>query len=297
MLSVTSTDRNSRAVPRSFLYVPGHREDLVAKAAHSGADALVVDLEDAVGPADKSLARRVVADWLGAPPPAPERWVRISGDVLADDLDALTGHAPDGLFLATCRRVGLDRLEGWLTDAGMTDCRVVGLVEDAAGLLELPRLGDASHLLTVGIGMIDLLADLRISPRATAAVDALRLDVVVGAAAAGLAAPVAPTSPDFRDLDAFRTSTRALVDAGFRSRTAIHPAQVAVVNEVLTPTADELAEARDVIDRFDRADGGVTTDARGAMIDLAVVRAARETVDRSQRTMPSSRNRPTSSSS
>lgn len=272
----------TRAVPRSFLYVPGHRSDLVDKAGRSGADALVVDLEDAVGPADKDLARAAVSGWLGSARPAPERWVRIAGDVLDADLQALADHAPDGLFLADCRAQGLDRLESWLADSGADGCRVVGLVEDAAGLGEVPQLGRFPHLLTVGIGMVDLLAELRISRRATAAVAALQLDVVVGAAVAGLAAPVAPTSTDFRDLDTFRATTEALVDAGFRSRTAIHPAQVMVVNDVLTPTADEIAEAQDVLDRFDRAAGGVTTDARGTMIDLAVVRAARETLARAR---------------
>jgi citrate lyase subunit beta/citryl-CoA lyase len=269
-------------LPRSFLYVPGDRADLVAKATGSGADALVVDLEDGVAPAAKPAARAVVGTWLEQAAGGPARWVRIDGRVLDDDIAALDHPGLEGILLATCRVAGLARLEEWLATHGH-DCPVVGLVEDAAGLREIGALAGHPHLATVGIGEVDLLAELRIDRRATGAVDALRLQVVVEAAAAGLAAPVAPTSTDFRDLDAFRASTHAMVDAGFRSRTAIHPAQVPVINEVLTPTADAVAAAQDVVARFEAAGEGVTVDERGRLIDLAVVRAARETLARASR--------------
>ena len=270
-------------VPRSFLYVPGDRRDLVDKATGSGADAMVVDLEDAVAPGAKGPAREVVRSWLREAPAGPQRWVRIDGQVLDDDLAAIAHDGLDGIVLATCRGTGLERLERWFASGAGPDRPVVGLVEDAAGLREIATMATHPHLLTLGIGEVDLLAGLRIDRRATTAVEAIRLQVVVEAAAAGLAAPVAPTSTDFRDLDAFRTSTRALVDAGFRSRTAIHPAQVPIVNEVLTPSSDELAAARDVLARFEASGDGVTVDARGRMVDLAVVRAARETVARAHR--------------
>ena len=208
--------------------------------------------------------------------------MRIDGQVLDADLAAVASDALDGIVLATCRAAGLARLEQWFDSGAGPDRPVVGLVEEAAGLREIAEMARHPHLLTLGIGEVDLLAELRIDRRATTAVEAIRLQVVVEAAAAGLAAPVAPTSTDFRDLDAFRVSTRAMADAGFRSRTAIHPAQVPVVHEVLTPSADELAAARDVLARFEAAGEGVTVDERGRMIDLAVVRSARETVARAR---------------
>ena len=269
-------------LPRSLLYVPGHRSDLVAKASSSAADAVVVDLEDSVPAPDKTQAREVVRQWLAESSGGPQRWVRINSGVLDEDLAILEPHLPDGILVAGCRAVGLERLESWWTRESRPDRPVVGLVEDAAGLREIDAMAQAPHLATVGIGEVDLLADLRVSRSAGSVIDALRLQVVVEAAAAGLLAPVAPTSTDFRDLDSFRTTTRALVDLGFRSRTAIHPAQVPVINEVLTPGEAEVAAARDVLTRFEQAGGGVTTDREGRLIDLAVVRGARETVGRAR---------------
>ena len=267
-------------LPRSLLYVPGNSAELVAKASRSAADAVVVDLEDSVPPGEKEQARDVVQRWLAERDGGPQRWVRIDAAVLDEDLAILERHLPDGIVVAGCRAAGLERLESWWAKESLPDRPVVGLIEDAAGLREISAMAQAPHLATVGIGEVDLLADLRVSRRAGAVIDSLRLQVVVDAAAAGLLAPVAPTSTDFRDLDSFRTTTQAMLDLGFRSRTAIHPAQVPVINEVLTPGEHEVEAARDVLTRFEGSGGGVTTDRDGRLIDLAVVRGARETLGR-----------------
>ncbi len=120
-------------------------------------------------------------------------------------------------------------------------------------------------LTAFGIGEVDLLGDLRVTRthRTEAVILALRTQVVVASAAAGLEAPVAPTSTDFRDLDAFAESTRLALDLGFRSRTAIHPAQVPVIHDVLTPTADEVAAAQDVVGRYEASEAASPWTARG----------------------------------
>ena len=100
-----------------------------------------------------------------------------------------------------------------------------------------------------------------------------------GAAAAGLVAPTGPVATDYRDLDALRTSTRLLMRQGFRARSAIHPAQVAVINEVLTPSDDEVTRAREQIAAFEAAGGGPTGD-DGTMVDAATVRVARDVLAR-----------------
>jgi citrate lyase subunit beta/citryl-CoA lyase len=276
-------------LPRSFLYVPANRPDLFPKATAGAADAVVLDLEDAVPLPDKPNARRSVRVWLeGGSTTSTELWVRINAGSVSEDLESVVRPGLAGVFLAACRVSGLDEAARALArlepDRGLVDgsVRVVGLVEDAAGLLELAEMSAHPRLTAFGIGEVDLLGDLRMarSPRSEAAVLGLRAHVVVHSAAAGLEAPVAPTSTDFRDLEAFAEGTRAMADLGFRSRTAIHPAQVPVIHDVLTPTADQEAAARDVVRRFEAAAQGVTTDASGRLIDAAVVRAARETLAR-----------------
>ncbi|MEV0068373.1 MULTISPECIES: CoA ester lyase [unclassified Amycolatopsis] len=279
-------------LPRSFLYVPASRPSLFAKASTGAADAVILDLEDAVPVAEKSAARGAVAAWLGRDRQAPgaeagaQTWVRVDADRLADDLEAVVRPGLDGIVLAKCSPKSMSelaaRLDGAEAEQDLPPVPVVGLVEDAASVLALGELAAHPRLTTLGLGEVDLLAALRIA-RTTATADAitqLRLQVVLHCAAAGLAAPVAPTSVDFRDLDAFRRTTRELADLGFRSRTAIHPAQVPVIHEVLAPTAEAVAAARDVLDRFSAAQGGVTLDAAGRLIDAAVIRSARETLGR-----------------
>jgi len=275
-------------LPRSFLYVPASRRALFAKAAASDADAVILDLEDAVPMTEKDAARAAVAAWLDGERPAtgPETWVRVDAAALPADLAAAVRPGIDGLILAKCSGTALAELgallDGYEAERGLGPVPVVGLVEDAAALVDLTALTAHPRLTTLGVGEVDLLGDLRLARSASTAhaIDQLRLQIVLHCAAAGLAAPVAPTSTDFRDLDTFRRTTRELVDLGFRSRTAVHPGQVPVIHEVLTPDEAELAAAQDVMDRFARAAGGVTVDASGRLIDAAVIRAAQETLAR-----------------
>lgn len=278
-----------RVLPRSFLYVPANRPDLFDKGVAGPADALVLDLEDAVPVPEKQEARRELVTWLDArpaEPDGPEIWVRVSPEFLDDDLDAAVRPGVRGLFLAKCSTEQLDAASPRLValederEVGRLD--VVGLVETAAALRDLARVTAHPRLTTLGVGEVDLLGDLRMtrSHRTTAAIDGIRTQIVVHCAAAGRAAPVAPTSTDFRDLAAFEESTRHLLDLGFRSRTAIHPSQIDVIHAVSTPSAERLAEAQEVLDQFERSQGGITLDARGRLIDAAVVREARETLGR-----------------
>ncbi len=291
-----SASSPTAVLPRSFLYVPGSKPELFAKAAAGPADAVVLDLEDAVPLTGKAQARDDVRQWLVGRDPdgagsGAQPWVRVNADALSDDLEAVLRPGLVGLFLAKTSVTALAELTALLArmepERGVAggSVRIVGLLEDARSLLDLPELARSPRLTTFGIGEVDLLADLRMdrTSRSASAVAALRTQVVVHAAAAGMAAPVAPTSTDFRDLDAFAESTRLMQDLGFRSRTAIHPSQVGVINDTLSPTGEAVEAARAVVERFAAAGGGVTTDERGRLIDAAVVRQAQETVARAGR--------------
>jgi citrate lyase subunit beta/citryl-CoA lyase len=279
--------RSSR-LPRSYLYVPGDRPDRLAGAAGRGADALIADLEDAVSHAAKDDARAAVGSWLREPGRAegPACWVRINAESVAADVEAVVCAALDGVVVP---KAEVELLE--LADAEISkrenqigaepgSIGVLPLVETAQGLLDVARLARAPRVRRLGIGEADLIAELGLLPGADRdELAPLRLQVVVASAAARIAAPVAPTSTDFRDLEHFATTSRALQALGFRGRTAIHPAQVAVINEVFTPRPEQVAAARALVEAFEQAGSGVLVDERGRMVDAAVVRSARQVLE------------------
>lgn len=173
---------------------------------------------------------------------------------------------------------------------------VLAMIETARALLSLPEIASAPRVTRLGIGEADLAADLGLQPGSgQEELIPLRLQVVTASAALGLAAPAGPTSLDFRDLAGLRESTQALLRIGFRARTAIHPAQIAVINEVFTPSPAETARARRLVAAFEaslRGGAGVTTDEDGRMVDVAVVRAAREVLARAGQAARFTRQRP-----
>lgn len=278
---------------RSYLYVPGDQPDRLAKAMDRGADALIIDLEDSVAVASKTAARANTAEWLSR---RVERrcqvWVRVNADSLADDLRAVVGAHLDGIVVPKAEPELLRDADHLLTELEhergiASTVAVIGLVETGRGLLRAAELAAARRMLRLGIGEADLLAELRIQPsESRQELTSLRLQVVVASAAAGIAAPLAPTSTAFKDLDAFRETTRELMRLGFRARTAVHPAQVPVINEVFTPDPDEVARARRIIAAYDAAvqrGSGVCVDDDGHMVDAAVIRSAREVLDMADR--------------
>lgn len=285
-------------LPRSFLYVPADQPKLFDKAVNGPADALIFDLEDAVPPARKDQARAALGEWLSREnaykphraraPQRPQYWVRISAEDTAADLRSVVTVELAGVFLAKCTPANLRSTSELLDELELArhltpeSIPIIGLIEGADALLQLEKMATHRRLLTFAVGEVDLMADLRMArgPLSEPALDALRIRIVLGCAAATLLPPVAPTSTAIRALDDFVESSRKLQALGFRSRTAIHPSQLSVIHDVFTPSAGEVEAARDVMERFRQAGGGVAVDQRGRMIDAAVVRSAEETLQR-----------------
>lgn len=268
---------------RSWLYVPGDRPDRFDKAVRTGA-AVVLDLEDAVPPAGKDAARDAVVEWLRGEAGDGEVWVRVNtGGRGRDDVDAVA-RTPrlTGVVLPKAGSPALlDRVHDQLSAAeaatGRAPCSlgVSPLVESAAGVLAAPALAAGPRVRCLQLGEVDLAADLGVTPGPDGAELLLaRSTVVLASAAAGIAPPPAAVSTEFRDLDAFEAQTRALLALGFRGRACIHPAQVAVVERVCRPSADDVAAARDVLARL-AASPGVAVGADGRLLDEAVARQAR----------------------
>ncbi|WP_433382831.1 HpcH/HpaI aldolase/citrate lyase family protein [Actinoplanes sp. CA-142083] len=272
---------------RSFLYVPGNRPPKLSSALSRGADALIVDLEDAVPPAEKSSARDDVARWLRTLDAGSSVYVRINpAETGIADALAVVCPALRGLMVAKASTVAqlseisacLDRAE---VGAGLhrRSIDLIPLLETAQAILSAPALAAAPRVSRLQIGEADLAAEIGV----TLGEDErellhVRSMVVLASSAAGIEPPAAAVTTDFRDLDRLRHTTLALKRLGFRGRACIHPAQIPVVNEVFTPSSSELEAARDLVSRFEAAGGGVCLDANGRMVDLAVVRDARRTL-------------------
>ncbi|AYF76987.1 CoA ester lyase [Nocardia yunnanensis] len=266
---------------RSALYVPGHRPELYAKALAGPADVVLIDLEDAVPLGDKDSARATAAAWVRSLTTQRRRvWVRVNSGALGDaDLHAVAPLGVAAVCLAKTEspervRAAAAVLEAREPRPGVT--ALCPLLESAAAVLDARAIAAAPRVARLQLGEADLCADTGIEPGGDRAeLLAVRTQIVLASAAAGIASPLAPVSTDFRDTAALRRTTRALARLGFRGRACIHPDQVPIVNEVFTPSPRELERARELVARFDSAPGGIVLDADGRMVDLAVVRRAR----------------------
>jgi citrate lyase subunit beta/citryl-CoA lyase len=274
------------------LYVPGDQPNKLAKATERGADAVIADLEDAVGPDRKEDGVETVAAWLADADPLTrtELWVRLGLERAREDLPRLVVPALDGLVLPKAEHPDeLDELDRMLTTTEHVQAHrergvhVAPLIESARGMLQALALTQAPRVRHLGMGEADLVADLGLEPSVDEHELAHARSTVVSASAAGeLPGPTAATSTDFRDTDGLRASTERLRRFGFRARSAIHPAQVPVIAEVFTPHEADVAHARAVVDAYEGSEEGVATGPDGRMIDRAVARAARDILSRAR---------------
>lgn len=271
---------------RTYLYVPGDRPQRFDKAAASGADAVILDLEDGVATDGKTAAHTAVANHDRSP--GCQWWVRLDPACLDAGVDAAVRPGTTGVFVPTAEPDLLRRVDRLLAEAearrGVVPLVVVALLETARGVSEVSEVAAAPRLHRIGIGEADLAAELGMTPSADRReLWPIRSNVVVASALAGLAPPVGPVQTDLEDVELLARSSEQLVRQGFAARTLIHPAQVAVVHEALAPTAEQLQDARDVLAAFDAArlrGSGVARDPKGRLVDLAVVRSARAVVGR-----------------
>ncbi|UFU07945.1 HpcH/HpaI aldolase/citrate lyase family protein [Ruania halotolerans] len=259
------------------LYVPGDRPDRVTKALASGADCVIVDLEDAVAPSHKQLARESLAKALGGELPVPVQ-VRVNACGSAwyeDDLAALGESNP-------AIGVRLPKVNGPDDVAAVQDALpardVHALIETAIGVersFEIANAGVAS----VTLGEADLRAELGLAAGEPGepGLAWVRSRLVVAAAAAGLPAPQMSVWADVKDMDGLARSCATGKALGFVGRSAIHPAQLPVIRDAFRPTEAELARAREIVDRVgsaeaDRAGTVVLED--GSFLDAAMLRGA-----------------------
>lgn len=286
--------------PRSWLFVPGDSDKKLGKADGTGADALILDLEDSVSAQRKDVARAMVRDFLAARPAGQrpcELWVRVNplDETAVEDLVAVMPAAPDGIMIPKTRgaadivRLGhyLDVLEVSAgTQRGRTRILPVA-TETAVAALKLSEFADTALPRLAGLtwGAEDLSMALGASTNldrtgSWALVYRMaRANVLVAARAAGVDA-VETLYVDYRDDDGLFAGSSDAAAEGFAGRIAIHPVQVATINRAFAPSKEAVSEARRVIAAFEATPGSGTVGLDGKMIDIPHLRRARNVLAR-----------------
>jgi citrate lyase subunit beta/citryl-CoA lyase len=257
---------------RSYLFAPGHNEKLLGRVSEAGADAVMLDLEDAVPPHAKAQARAMVADIL-----ADHRaWVRINavGTALAAaDLDAVAGLAA-GIRIPKVESAGDVR---WVRDRA-PDTPLICAIESARGILAAQEIASAHGVRHLSLGGIDLRRDLGATDGNLQTLYA-RSHLVVASRAAGVDPPIDSVYARLDDEAGLRDQAEFARSLGFFGKSAIHPRQLPILHEVFTPSAQELEWAQTVLDAFEGAGCEAVKLPDGEFIDLPVANRARRLLD------------------
>ena len=290
------------SIYRSFLFAPGNHARRVEKCITIGADAVILDLEDAVATAEKTATRPLVAEALGRPRPC-KGYVRVNalstqwchGDFLAVVATGVDGivlpkvESASDLHTAEWLLKGLERERG-LPEGGID---LMPIVETGLGLSNLAAIArSGSRVKRIAFGAGDFTLDLGITwSRDETELLAYRAAFVVESRAAGLEPPIDTVWADLQDADGFKRSAQRCKDLGFQGKLCIHPGQVPIVNEVFTPSEREVSHARRVIEAFAEAElrGSAAIQVDGKFVDYPIVYLARRLIARAEAILESER--------
>jgi citrate lyase subunit beta/citryl-CoA lyase len=276
---------------RSWLYAPGNNAKLLERVFTAGADAVILDLEDAVPPAEKERARAMVAATVAARRgvPGPALFVRVNPPetgLIWSDIEAVVQPGLDGLRLPKVEHAQtVENVNTLVTGAeeraGLPRGSVplVCGIETAVGIRHADDIGRASaRVVGLAFGAVDFVRDVGAEPSAEG-LETLyaRSSLVVSSRAAGIRPPVDSVYARIQDDDGLERSTRQGKALGFFGRGAIHPRQIPIINTVYTPTADEVAWAQTVVSEAARATTlgvGAIQLPNGDFVDIPVIRRA-----------------------
>lgn len=267
---------------RTLLFVPGHRPDRFLKALGSGADAVVLDLEDAVPPDQKAAARAAIqAAWAGLQAAGVPIVIRLNPPRAGwggDDLAAVAALSPPPAGLMLPKAESAADLQA--ARAAVPGVALLPLIESAQGLEALREIASAEGVQRLVVGHIDFMADtgLRCSPDERE-LGPLRFAVAMQTRLHLLAPAVDGVTTAIDDAERLRTDTQRALNFGFGGKLCIHPRQVATVHQAMAPSAEEVAWARRVV-AADEASGGAAVQLDGRMVDRPVVLQARSLLAR-----------------
>ncbi len=272
---------------RSYLFAPGDNEAVVGKALRAGADAVVLDLEDAVPDAEKAHARACVREALSrgvAPVRAFVRINSLASEHWRADVDAVVGPEIAGLRVpkvedleSLCRLN--DAISGRERFLGMDEgsIRVTATIESARGVARIESLARGPRVSGFTFGAADYVADMGADPADELATLFARSALAVASRNARLAPPVASVFTRLGDDEGLRADTLRQKSLGFFGRSAIHPRQLPIIHEAFDPTPAEVDRARMEIAAYEAAhrEGRGVSQTGGGFVDLALLRRAR----------------------
>ena len=277
---------------RSFLFVPGDRPERFLKALASGTDAVILDLEDAVGAAAKPAARAAILEYL-TQSYSSALWIRINaiGTAAHDDdllfLKALS-KTLDGKHSTAAMQIMLPKVESrtWTEEmvaslAHPAGIKIIAQIESALGLDQVRDFAQSPCISRVAFGSIDYSLDLGLAADDDNALLHARSHLIWVSRLAGLPSPIDTVTVDLKNSSVIEHDARLAKRLGFGGKLCIHPSQVAPVNEAFSPSAKEIAWATQVIEASAAAgDGAVSMG--GQMIDRPVLLRAQRILEQAE---------------
>ncbi len=260
------------ATAQTFLFVPGNRPDRFDRALASGADCVVIDLEDAVPSADKQTARAAVMNRLADVETRTPILVRINdprtslGQADLAVISAARSSAMAGLMVPKA-----DHSSNWPSIDAACGLPVVPLIESARGLRDAATLAETPNVVRLALGTLDLCAELGVDPRSDQLSHA-RFQLLIASVSSRLPGPIDGPCPEIRDLQRVHDVAQASAAAGFTAKLCIHPDQLAPTVSGIGPTADEVEWAHSIIAAVSGNVDLVEVD--GSMVDRPVIARA-----------------------
>ncbi len=273
--------KNSLENARSFLFVPANRPERFLKATASGADAVILDLEDSVPFESKKDARLAIkSSWQELKKSAVSLVIRINSPETQwglEDLDFFQGlDGLNGVMVPKCESSSsLNRVS-----QDFIGVPLLPIIESAAGYLALPEIAKTANVSRLVVGHIDFLADSgMLCSEDQLELNSLRFQVAMCSRVGGLAPAIDGVTVSVDDVELIRADAERSIRFGFGGKLCIHPKQISIVHEILAPSADQISWAKKVIDAMEIS-GGAAVQLDGKMIDLPVLLQAKRLLSR-----------------
>lgn len=271
----------------TYLFVPANKKELFSKALECGADAIIIDLEDSVHPAEKTHGRENIVSWFAAVNEdsiTTKIYIRINHPECVDFihdvkmLNSLVGASITGIMVPKMESGDtIDRIKNHLTDK-LTELPFIGIIETARGVHYSYAIA-TSGVTRIAFGSLDYSLDINCQQTSDAFLYA-RSQIVVASRVANLSAPIDCVTPDFFSSDTLSVDAQHAQSLGFGAKLCIHPKQVSIVAKVFSPSEEQKQWANKVIEQ---SKDNYAFQVEGVMVDLPLIKQASRLLGKSDR--------------